>query len=61
MTNGNNAEDFIRYTFEEKKEKINSIVRAWTKRNLTVYGKVAIIKRSIIPQLIFPLSVLPNP
>ena len=59
-TNGN-IEDLIRYNFEEKKEKIKCIVHARSKRNLTLYGKVTIIKNSIIPQLTYPLSVLPNP
>jgi hypothetical protein len=49
-TNGN-TEDLIRYKFEEKKEKIKCIVHAWSKRNLTLYGKITIIKSSIIPQL----------
>jgi hypothetical protein len=34
-TKGNTA-DLIRYNFAEKKEKIISIVRAWSKRNLTL-------------------------
>ena len=58
-TNGN-TEDLIRYNFVEKKEKIKSIVCVWSKRNPT-YGKVTIIKSSIIPQLTYQLSVLPNP
>jgi hypothetical protein len=59
-TNGN-TEDLIRYNFEEKKEKIKCIVHAWSKRNLPLYEKVTIIKSSIIPQLTYPISVLPNP
>ena len=56
-----NTEDLIRYNFVEKKEKIKSIVRAWSRRNVTLYGNVTIINSSIIPQLTYPLSVLPNP
>ena len=46
-TNGN-TERLIRYNFEETKEKIKSIVRSWGKRNLALYGKVTVIKCSII-------------
>lgn len=59
-TNGN-TEDLIRYNFEEKKENIKCIARSWSKRNLALYGKVTIIKKSIIPQLTYPLSIRPNP
>ena len=61
ITTNGNTEDLIRYNFEEKKEKIKCIARSWSKRNLTLYGKVTIIKSSIIPQLTYPLSILPNP
>ena len=59
-TNGN-TEDLVRYHFEEKKKKIKHIVPPWSKGNLTLYVKFTIIKSSIIPQLTYPLSVLPNP
>jgi hypothetical protein len=59
-TNGN-TEDLVRYNFKEKKKKIKNIVPARSKGNLTLYVKVTIIKSSIIPQLTYPFSVLPNP
>ena len=59
-TNGN-TEGLIRYNFEEMKEKIKSIVLAWGKRNLTLYGKITVIKSSIISQITYAISVLPNP
>lgn len=59
-TNGN-TEGLIRYNFEEMKEKIKSVVLAWGKRNLTLYGKITVIKSSIISEITYAISVLPNP
>ena len=59
-TNGK-IEDLIKLNFEEKKQKIKDIVHSWSKRNLTLFGKVTIIKSLIIPQITYLLSILPNP
>ena len=59
-TNGK-IEDLIKLNFEEKKQKIKDIVHSWSKRSLTLFGKVTIIKSLIIPQITYLLSILPNP
>ena len=59
-TNGKN-EDLIKLNFEEKKQKIKDSVHSWSKRSLTLLGKVTIIKSLIIPQITYLLSILPNP
>ena len=41
-TNGK-IEDLIKLNFEEKKQKIKDIVHSWSKRSLTLFGKVTII------------------
>jgi hypothetical protein len=43
------------------KVKIKNIIQSWSKRSLTLFGKVTIIKSLIVPQLTYLLSVLPNP
>ena len=59
-TNGK-YEDLIKLNYDEKKLKIKNIIQSWSKRSLTLFGKVTIIKSLIVPQLTYLLSVLPNP
>jgi hypothetical protein len=59
-TNGK-IEDLVKLNFEKKKQKIKDIVHSWSKRSLTLFGKVTIIKSLIIPQITYLLSILPNP
>ncbi len=42
-------------------DKMKLLVETWSKRKLTLYGKITIIKSLLISQLIYHLSVLPNP
>jgi hypothetical protein len=59
-TNGK-YEDLIKLNYYEKKVKIKNIIQSWSKRSLTLFGEVTIIKSLIVPQLTYLLSVLPNP
>ena len=59
-TNGN-IKDLVNLNFEEKKSKIEHIIDVWGKRNLTLFGKITILKNLVIPQLTYLLSVLPSP
>lgn len=44
-----------------KLQKFKDILHIWSNRDLTPYGKIAIVKSLGLSQLIFILSVLPNP
>ena len=44
-----------------KLEKVRSILKFWKMRNLTIYGKVVILKSLIISQFVYVSSVLPFP
>jgi hypothetical protein len=44
-TNGK-YEDLIKLNYDEKKVKIKNIIQSWSKRSLTLFGKVTIIKSS---------------
>ena len=44
-----------------KLEKVKSILKFWKMRNLTMYGKVVILKSLIISQFVYVSSVLPFP
>jgi hypothetical protein len=59
-TNGK-YEDLIKLNYDEKKVEIKNIIQSWSKRTLTLFAKVTIIKSLIVPRLTYLLSVLPNP
>ena len=58
-TNGK-YEDLKQLSYYEKKVKIKNSIQSWSKRTLTLFGKVTIIKSLIVPQLTYLLSILPN-
>lgn len=47
--------------YKEKIEKMKKIISNWTKRVLTFYGRIVVIKSLIIPLFIHLFSSLPNP
>ena len=59
-TNGK-QKDLIEENYYNKKKKILEIIKTWQKRDLTLYGKLTIIKSLIIPQLTYALTILPSP
>jgi hypothetical protein len=54
MTTNGKYEDLIKLNYDEKKAKIKiNIIQSWSKRSLTLFGKVTIIKSLIVPQLTY--------
>ena len=47
--------------FREKIEKMNNIMSSWSARNLTLVGKIAILKSLVVSQIVYLLSSLPSP
>ena len=50
---------FVNY--EEKIKEIEGILKNWSLRNLTIAGKITVIKSLALPILVQVLTVLPNP
>ena len=46
---------------EEKIEKMKKIMSSWSARNLTLLGKIAILKSLVVSQIDYLLSSLPSP
>ncbi len=42
-------------------EKIKSLLNIWSRRKLTIFGKITIIKQLAIPKILYPASVLSVP
>ena len=47
--------------FREKIEKIKKIMSSWSARNLTLLGKIVILKSLVVSQIVYLLSSLPSP
>ena len=47
--------------WENKFIKIQSILNMWKSRNLTLYGKIVVIKSLLISQIVYPASVIHVP
>lgn len=56
-----NTQDTILYNFPPLRQKIKNIIAVWQWRNLTLYGRILLAKSLLISQLIYMMSVLPNP
>ena len=54
-------DDFTKINYEEKLEDFKKTLKNWNARNLTIYGKVCIIKSLALPKLVHLFSALPNP
>ena len=55
------TDDFTYANYEDRLTKIQNILKNWTLRNLTLIGKVTIVKTLVMPQLVHLFTSLPNP
>ena len=53
---GNDKEDCEKLNWENKIDKMNTLFFSWGKRNLTILGKIMIIKALVIPIFTFVAS-----
>ncbi len=51
----------IAKNFNPLRAKIENLVKIWSMRNLSVFGRVAVIKAHLQSQLVYQLSVLLSP
>lgn len=56
-----NIEEMIKINYEEKLNKIKSLIRTWKRRYLTPLGKITVIKSLLLPILNHLFISLPNP
>jgi hypothetical protein len=54
---GNNKEECDKLNWENKIDKMNTLFFSWGKQNLTILGKIMIIKALVIPMFTFVASV----
>ena len=58
---GTELNEVIRKNYEQMINKIQNIVKLWKNRQITLIGRITIIKVLLLSQLIYRLSVLPSP
>ena len=46
--------------YQERIYKINKVIENWQYRKLTLFGKITVIKRFLISQLVYNLTTLPT-
>ena len=51
----------IKINFEKKIIEIKSLLKQWSKRQLTPIGRITVIKTLILPNLVHLFTTLPNP
>ena len=54
-------EDFLYINYKEKCEEVEKFLNTWSTRNLTIYGKICVIKSLALSKLIHLFSAIPNP
>ena len=55
-----NLEEMVKLNYDIKIANMKTIIKTWSFRNLTIMGKITIIKSLIISQLMYLLLCLPN-
>ena len=58
---GTNLEDITKQHFEKLITKIENITKIWLSRQLTLLGRIVIVKMLLASQFIYSFSVLPSP
>jgi hypothetical protein len=61
ITLNRNIEETTRLNFEKGKQKVEQSLAFWSKKPLSLVGKVNILKNQVTPKLTYLMSVLPNP
>ena len=55
------VEDFTNLNYEKKFKEYVKVLNSWSCRNLTIYGRICVIKSLALPKLVHLFSALPDP
>ena len=55
------TKELVKLNFEPKVKKFKQILNIWQSRDLTIMGKIQIIKSLALPQFTYLASILPGP
>ena len=54
-------EEILKYNYTEKINKLKTTLNIWRYRNLSLFGRICIIKALAVSQLIYLMSIIPSP
>ena len=57
----NDGTEFVKFNIESRMREMKLLLQRWKRRNLTLLGKITVIKMLALPILIYPLTNLPDP
>ena len=56
-----NLEEMVKQNYDKSFQAMKKMISNWKKRNLTVLGRVVVIKSLVLPKLSYMAQMLPNP
>ena len=56
-----NIENIVQLNYNNKEDEIKRLLRTWSKRHLTPYGKITVIKTLVLPKLVYLFCNIPDP
>ena len=58
---GHNAELCYQKNWQDKIKNLQKLLRSWQHRNLTLFGKIIVLKALALPKLVYSATLLPIP
>ena len=58
---GKNQEEVICKNFENKMQKLKNLINMWKSRNLSIKGKITLLRTQAMPLILYPCTVLQVP
>ena len=59
--NGDNNRTISETNYSKKIEKVQNLIKIWSRRNLTVYGRLTLVKCFLLSQFVYLINPLPSP
>ena len=61
ITFNTNLDEIEKLNFDKKLRHVEKLIKEWEKRNITVLGKITVVKTLLIPILTHLFKAIPNP
>ena len=59
--NGQNIKEVGELDYSQKIEKVRNLIKIWSKRNMTIIGRLTLIKCFLMSQFVYLINPLPSP
>ena len=58
---GQNIKEVSELNYSQKIEKVRNLIKIWSKRNMTIFGRLTLIKCFLLSQFVYLINPLPSP